>query len=113
MIQAEFRKLQKIFKLQDWDLELIESSTMSSEGTVDIIYNDYQAEITIKSQLSYDEKVKAIIHELIHVVLRNTQQIAKDVVREDDQLRTVFIRETERETEKLSKIIYNALYGGS
>ena len=105
-IKKDFKKLQKLFKLQDWDIELIETSMLSSQGSVSMLNNLYQAEISIKMSLTYDEKILALIHEFVHIVLRNTQDMAREVI-QDQTLITVYTREMERETDKLTKTIHS------
>lgn len=105
-INKEFVKLKSIFRLLDWDIDLIQSSVLTTLACVYKSENMYMAEINISSYLSDEEKLKGIIHELTHIVLRDTQDMAREAIK-DDTLIKIYTKQMERETEKLTQIIFN------
>lgn len=42
------QKYQGIFKLNDWDIQIIDEMSLETEGGAKIVYNDYKAVIYIK-----------------------------------------------------------------
>lgn len=99
------QKYQGIFKLNDWDIQIIDEMALETEGGAKIVYNDYKAIIYIKKELSQEEKERSLLHELLHVIHRDEMDIVKDNI-ENDQIRKMYERFHERSIEKMAKIIY-------
>ena len=105
------RALQKVMKLNDWNITL-HIGLCSTRGHNYIVYNDYMAEITIDQDLSEKEQLRTLIHEMIHICLRNTQVMTSDNV-ENEKVKEIIDREMERETERLANTIFDLYLGGS
>lgn len=93
-----------MLKLKDWKIQLIEERTLDTEATTKTIYNDYQAVIRIKDELSIEEKEKALIHELLHLIHRDELDIARDNLQGYND--TLYVRFHERTIEKMAQILY-------
>jgi hypothetical protein len=102
------RKYQRLLQLQDWDIDICQTSVTSSEAMTKIIFNDYKASILIRENLSDEEKEKCIIHELIHLIFRDAYDIFTETVK-DEFAKEYCERQHERAIEKTSKIIYSLL----
>lgn len=107
-MKKEIERLQNIFGLRDWKITLIEDPAMSNLGECKNCYNRYESVITIASHLSKEEKIKAIVHEFTHILLRDTHEFLADIT-EDDNLRNMYIRLMEREVDRLAEGIYKLL----
>lgn len=94
--------------MQNWDIKLIEDRSIETDGSTYLVYNDYMATIKINEKLSKEEKEKSLIYEVIHIVLRDTQTIADDNIKQED-VNKIYNRNMERETEKLAEGIYKIL----
>lgn len=99
------KKWIEILKLKDWNIQLIEEATLDNSGEAKMIYNDYQAIIRIKSELSQEEKEKTLIHELLHLLHRDELDIVQDNL--EDYNHTLYTRFHERNIEKVAQILYS------
>lgn len=104
-MEGHLHKLKQLMMLQDWDIT-VAINVIDVDAMTLLVYNDYKAGITINVSLSYEEQVRALIHELVHVMLRQTQQIANDNIK-NDGVKQIWQREMERETERLARSYYN------
>lgn len=98
------KKWQKILRLEDWDIQVIEAQDFDDDGQSYIIYNFNRARITIKAELSKEEKEKTLIHELLHVMHRDECDIAQDNL--EGYTETTYSRFHERNIEKVAQILY-------
>lgn len=96
----------KTFRLQDWDIELIFDRSMGSVAQTHLVFNDYMATIKLDPTKSQEEQELSLVHEIIHIILRNSQTISNDNI-ENEKVNEILSREIERETEKLAKGIYS------
>ncbi|OOM82318.1 hypothetical protein CLPUN_03190 [Clostridium puniceum] len=99
------KKWVKILKLKDWNIQLIEAEALDNSGNSYILFNDYKARITIKAELSQEEKEKTLIHELLHLVHRDEADLASDNLKDYNQ--TLYTRFHERNIEKVAQILYS------
>ena len=100
-------ELVKIFRLQNWEIKIYIKEDMNIEGETHLIYNDNKAIIEIKEN-SEEEMLKTLIHEIIHIIKRNSQEIATENI-ENENVRTIYTRYMEREQENLTNGIYELL----
>ena len=101
-----FKKYQKLFKLQDWEIELIEEPTMDEIAHNFILYNDYKCVIRIRADLAPEEKEKALIHELLHMIFRDAHDLFTENC-DNEAIKLYCQRQHERTIEKTAKIIYS------
>ena len=104
-LEKHLKKLQKLLRLRDWKIEVTECIGIESEGRNYIIYNDNSCEIMIKSNLSNEEKLKTLIHEMLHLVNRDANDMASENISEE--LREYYMRFNERAIEQLATSIYS------
>ena len=104
-------KLITVFRLKDWEIQLIFDRSIDNIAQTHLMLNDYIAVIKINSTKSIEEQELSLVHEIIHIVLRNSQQICTDNI-ENDKVSEILNREVERETEKLAKGVYALIKGG-
>lgn len=102
------KELVYIFKITNWDICICFNENMSSQGETLLIYNDNKATININPNQKEKEIILTLIHEIIHIVKRNSQEIAQDNIKNDD-VRTIWTREMEREQQCLANGIYELL----
>jgi len=94
-----------ILRLKDWDIQLIEASELDNSGNSYLLYNMYKVRITIKAELSEEEKEKTLIHELLHLVHRDECDLVQDNLK--DYNYTLYTRLHERNIEKVAQILYS------
>lgn len=99
-----------ILKLKDWNIQIIEEKALDYDGCSKIIYNDYKAIIKIKDELSFKEKEKTLIHELLHLVHRDEYNLVSDNL--DGYVETLYNQFHERNIEKMAQILYR-INGGN
>ena len=104
-LEKHLKKLQKLLRLRDWKIEVTECISIEGEGHNYIVYNDKSCEILIKSHLSDTEKLRTLIHELVHLINRDSNDIATENVGED--LKEYYIRFNERAVEQIANVIYD------
>lgn len=95
-------------KLNDWTIELLEKSTLDCCGTTYALYNDYTCTIEIDSKMSDEEKEKALIHELLHLIHRDEYDTA--VLELSETVSKLYTRFHERSIEKMAQTLYNIKY---
>ena len=106
-IQSALKKLQKLMRLQDWDITIVESNaTQSAQGRNYILFNDYKCEILLDIDLSNEVKMQTLIHEMLHLIFRDCNDIASDNI-ENEKLNTIYSRTHERAIEQTAKILYD------
>jgi len=103
MIFKHLDNLIELFRLKDWDIDLTIGNCQSEAQTM-MMYNCYKADIVIDKNLNEEQQLQSLIHELVHIVMRNTQTIEEENV--DEKLHPMWKREMERETEKIAMCIY-------
>lgn len=97
-----------VLRLTNWDIQLLIDDCLNNYGETFFINNDNKCTIKIKSDLTDTEKVKTLIHELVHIVKRNSQTIAIDNIKNED-IREIWLREMEKEQQYLSNAYYELL----
>lgn len=107
-MNEQLKKWQKILRLEDWDIQVIEAQDFDSDGQSYIIYNFNRARVTIKKELSQEEKEKTLIHELLHIMHRDECDIAQDNL--EGYTETTYTRFHERNIEKIAQILYSLNY---
>lgn len=100
-------EIAKVMRVHNWDINYLEMDSLDVEGRNYMIYNDYKCEIMVKRNLSEDEKIKTVIHELIHLITRDSQCIADENMSEE--MKRYYNRFYERETEHLAKVFYEVV----
>jgi len=100
--------LKNSFKMNDWDIQIIPDRTLMVSGETHIVYNDYVSTIKINPDLKLSEQRLTLIHEFVHMLLRDTQQILDDNI-ENEDVKSIISRLMERETEKIAKGINELL----
>lgn len=104
-MQELLKKYQDILKLKDWDIEVIENSTLETHGCNNIVYNDYKCTVQIDANLCREQKERSLIHELLHLINRDSWDIANDSI-ENEYIGELYRRFEERSIEKYANIIY-------
>ncbi|MFT9498255.1 ImmA/IrrE family metallo-endopeptidase [Anaerosolibacter sp.] len=94
-----------LMNLSNWEIDIIEEPTLEVNGQVKMIYNDYKAIIKIKKDLSVEEKEKAVVHELVHLIHRDELDMACENI-ENKTMADLYQRFHERSIEQMAKIIY-------
>lgn len=92
-----------MFNLTNWIITVNISIHLDNEAETFLMYNDYQARITLKQKETYQQMARNLIHEFIHIVKRNSQMIAEDNIK-NEEVNTIWRREMERE--QLTNAIY-------
>ncbi len=105
MMIGKLNKWVKILRLENWDIDVIDYPTLEVMGRCKMLYNDFKAVIQIKSELSEEEKEKALVHELLHLLHRDSFDIASDNL--TDEITTLYERCHERAIERMAQILYN------
>ncbi|MDV3426654.1 MAG: ImmA/IrrE family metallo-endopeptidase [Bacillota bacterium] len=95
----------EILRLKDWDIQVIEADVLDTDGLSYLIYNMYKVRISIKAELSQEEKEKTLIHELLHLIHRDECDLVTDNLEEYN--RTLYTRFHERNIEKVAQILYS------
>lgn len=103
-------KLQKLLKLQDWQIDYIEVPALDNQAQTKLVYNDYHAVIEVNAELSAEEKERSTIHEMLHLIFRDAYDIFSENVN-DEFARKYCEKQHERAIEKTAKIIYELLKG--
>lgn len=101
-------KMVDIFKLQNWDIELYCDRGINGEAQTQFVWSENKATIRINPLRNDEEQNLSLVHELVHIILRDTQEIFDDVTKEKETP-PIYNRLIERETEKLAKGIYKLL----
>lgn len=94
-------------RIGNWDIDIIEESGLDTDANCKMIYNDYKAVIKLKKELSDSEKLKGLIHEMIHIIHRDELDIACDNLSE--KAKNLYLRFHERSIEQMAKIIYETI----
>ncbi len=103
-------KLQKILRLQDWDITLLLEPGLDTEGCTKTIYNDCQAIIRLKAELSEENLKFTLIHELLHIVFRDSHDLASEHIR-NEAVGGLYVRYNERAIEQTAKAIFTLIEG--
>lgn len=98
------KKWIQILKLSDWDIQVVEAESLDADGNSYILYNMYKARISVKAELSMEEKEKTLIHELLHLLHRDECDLVQDNLK--DYNYTLYTRFHERNIEKVAQILY-------
>lgn len=106
-------KLIEIFNLKHWDIDLVEVGLLEKDNVAETLFidNDYKATIKLKKELE-EKMLESLIHELIHIIKRNSQVIAIDNII-NKEVFDIWFREMEKEQEVLAKGIFKLLKGDS
>lgn len=102
------KELVNVFKITNWDICICFNENMTVQGETFIVYNDNKATINLNVNQKEEEIILTFIHEIVHIVKRNSQEIAQDNIKNDD-VRTIWTREMEREQQCLANGIYELL----
>ena len=104
-VKEKLKRYQKILRLEDWDIELHEISTIDNHGSIKMVFNEYTAIIEIKKELDEKNKELSLIHELLHLIFRDEIDIITQDM-EDETVKTFCLRYHERSIDRLAHIIY-------
>ena len=104
-VKEKLKRYQKILRLEDWDIELHEISTIDNHGSIKMVFNEYTAIIEIKKELDEKNKELSLIHELLHIIFRDEIDIITQDM-EDETVKTFLLRYHERSIDRLAHIIY-------
>lgn len=110
LTKDKINRLQKILRLQDWDIDYIEVPTMQNSAGTKTLYNEYRAVIEMKAELSEEEKEVTLIHEMLHLVYRDAYDIFTEQC-QDEFAKDYCTKQHERAIEKTAKIIYSLMKG--
>lgn len=104
----------EIFNLKYWDIDLVEVELLEKDISAETLFidNDYKATIRIKKIDNEEKMLESLIHELIHIIKRNSQVIAIDNIN-NKEVFDIWFREMEKEQEVLAKGILRMLRGES
>lgn len=107
-------KLVELFNLKHWEIDLVELELLEKDNLAETLFvdNDYKATIKIKNLDNEDKMLESLIHEVIHIIKRNSQIIAIDNIN-NKEVFDIWFREMEKEQEVLAKGIYKLLKGDS
>lgn len=100
-------KLKRMFRIENWDIQIIEEKTLDVCANTKLIYNDYLAVIRIKEEMSDAEKERSIIHELLHLIHRDEMDIVTENL--DEKTEKFYMRFHEQSIEQMAKIIYSLI----
>jgi Zn-dependent peptidase ImmA (M78 family) len=102
-------RLQKLLRLENWDITYQEVPTFEQSARTKMIYNDYRAVVQIKVENKIQEKKFSLIHELIHLVFRDAVDEAYSGMK--GYAHDNFEKFNERGTEQMAKVVYFLLEG--
>lgn len=108
-MKDKLEKYKKILNLSNFDIQIIEEDAFELEGATKVLYNDNKAIIKIKNELSEEEKEKTLIHELLHLVHRDEEDIVSGMAEHNDidgQILELYERFHERSIEHMARVIY-------
>lgn len=103
-------QLAKQMGLSHWDITYQEGIGIDGVGANFIVYNDMKCEIKVSINLSEEEKVISVIHELCHLINRDASDIASENL--DPILEVYYKRFEERAIEHFARILYRCLGRG-
>lgn len=100
-------ELKRIFNLNDETINLSFSLKINSGGDAQVFHNYSMNshEIVVNPNLSAKNILSSLIHEFLHIRLRTSDEIAELGLRHNDDLNTMYIRHSERNTEEISQTI--------
>lgn len=109
MIEKKLNELKKIFKLDNWHIILVITTDLDGNYGISCINNnDYEVTIRIEEKLSIEEQIKTLIHEIIHIIQRQTQTITEENIN-NENIYKIYKREMERETTTIANGIYELI----
>ena len=93
-----------LLRVNDWDIHIYEEKTLDSDGACKALYSQNVAIIKIRDELSFEEKIKALIHELLHIKDRDERGLVELEI--EGNLHAIYIRHHERFVESQAQVIY-------
>jgi Zn-dependent peptidase ImmA (M78 family) len=97
---------QSLLRLEDWDICVVEEPNLVNNAEAKMIYNDCKAIIRINADLSQEEKEKALVHEMLHLIFRDAYDIFVEQCR-NEFAKEYCTRQHERAIEKTAKVIHS------
>lgn len=104
-INEYLQKLKNILHLNDWVVEIIESEACETDARNYMVYNDWKCTITINKNLDIEYKKQSLVHELLHLINRDSYDIATDNI-DGEFAKKMYTRYHERAIERQAIIIY-------
>ena len=113
MINDYLNKLIEIFKLKHWQIDLVIVELLEKDNVAETLFvdNDYKATIRIKNLNDNKKMLESLIHEVIHIIKRNSQIIAFENI-DNKNVFDIWFREMEREQDVLARGILELLTRG-
>lgn len=108
------KKYTEILNLSNWEIQLIEEKALEVPAHTKIVYNDYLAVIKVKDEMTSSEKELSLIHELLHIVFRDDENMVDEIIPEHYQ--RTYRMFHERAIEQTARSLYkaaNRLHGES
>jgi hypothetical protein len=109
-MQEFLEKAKSSLRLENWDITLILHPALDSQGATKTVYNEYLAVIRVSADLSDGTKKLTILHELLHCVNRDSNNLADEYIKNSD-LNALYCRYHERAIEQTAKALYFLIEG--